>query len=172
MKRRLNFLFVDLLVGLFFGLFSALTVADEAPSPAALFAATLPNADNRAVALAGYRGKPLIVNFWARWCPPCRAEIPELIDFRAAHRGQIEVLGIGIEDDARAVKEFAKVYAINYPLFVAGEQGIPLMKELGNTRGGLPYTVFIDRQGQIVGKKTGQIKAADLAAVAEILLKK
>ena len=161
---------------LFFALFSALTAgparADEAPSSAALFAATLSDADDKAVALATFKGKPLIVNFWARWCPPCRAEIPEFIKFRTAQKGRIEVLGIGIEDRAAPVKEFVKAYEINYPVFVAKEHGIPLMKALGNTRGALPYTLFIDRNGQIVGKKLGQLSETDLNAVAEILLKK
>lgn len=157
---------------LFFSLFSTLTAADEAPSSAALFAATLSDADDKAVALSIYKGKPLIVNFWARWCPPCRAEIPEFVKFRSANKGQIEILGIGIEDKAEPVKEFAKAYNINYPIFAAKEQGIPLMKALGNTRGGLPYTLFIDRNGQIVGKKLGLVSESDLKAAADFLLKK
>ena len=141
------------------------------PSSAPLFAATLNDLDDKPVALERYRGKPLIVNFWARWCGPCRVEIPELIAIRRANKGKLEVLGIGIEDKADAAKEFAKAYEMNYPVFVAREKGIPLMQALGNTKGGLPFTIVIDRSGQVVQKKMGIMKKADLDAAAELALK-
>lgn len=151
---------------------STLAVAQEMPSSAPLFAATLADFDDKPVALERYKGKPLVVNFWARWCGPCRAEIPELIKFRNAHKGKIEVLGIGIEDKAEPAKEFAKAYDMDYPVFVAKEQGIPLMQTLGNTKAGLPYTLFIDRNGQVISKKMGTIRKPDLDAVEGALLKK
>lgn len=154
-----------------FSLFFRLTVADELPSSAPLFAATLNDLDDKSVALERYKGKALVVNFWARWCAPCRAEIPELIKFRAAHKGKIEVLGIGIEDKAEPAKEFAKAYEMKYPVFVAKEKGFPLMQALGNTKGGLPYTLFIDRNGNVIEKKMGLIRPSDLAGVTEALLK-
>ena len=156
---------------LVFALVAASTAADEMPSSAPLFAATLNDLDDKPVALERYKGKPLIVNFWARWCGPCRTEIPELIRVRNAHKGKLEVLGIGIEDKADAAKEFAKAYEMDYPVFVAKEQGIPLMKALANTKGGLPFTLLIDRNGQIVQKRLGVMKKADLDAAAELLLK-
>ena len=160
------------LSALVFALFGVLTAtADELPSSAPLFAATLNDLDDKPVALERYRGKPLIVNFWARWCGPCRVEIPELIAIRKAHKGKLEVLGIGIEDKADAAKEFARAYEMDYPVFVAREKGIPLMQALGNTKGGLPFTIVIDRNGQVVQKKMGIMKKADLDASAELALK-
>jgi thiol-disulfide isomerase/thioredoxin len=141
------------------------------PSSAPLFAATLNDLDDKPVALERYKGKPLIVNFWARWCGPCRVEIPELIAIRKAHKGRLEVLGIGIEDKADAAKEFARAYEMDYPVFVARDKGIPLMQALGNTKGGLPFTIVIDRNGQVVQKKMGIMKKADLEAAAEVALK-
>jgi len=161
-----------LLPSLVFAVFSALTAtADEMPSSAPLFAATLNDLDDKPVVLERYRGKPLIVNFWARWCGPCRVEIPELIAIRQAHKGKLEVLGIGIEDKADAAKEFARAYEMDYPVFVAKDKGIPLMQALGNTKGGLPFTIVIDRNGQVVQKKMGIMKKADLEAAAELALK-
>ena len=154
-----------------FGLFSAFTAAaDDMPSSAPLFAATLSDLDDKPVALSRFKGKPLVVNFWARWCGPCRAEIPELIEFRKQHKGKVEILGIGIEDKAEPAKEFAKAYDMDYPVFVAKDKGIPLMKELGNTKAGLPYTLFIDRNGQVVQRKMGLVKKTDLEAVTPQLL--
>jgi thiol-disulfide isomerase/thioredoxin len=152
-------------------LFSTLTAAEEMPSSVPLFAASLNDLDDKPVALERFKGKPLIVNFWARWCGPCRAEIPELIAIRKANNGKIEVLGIGIEDKAEPAKEFARAYEMDYPVFVAGGKGIPLMQALGNTKGGLPFTLVIDRNGQVIQKRLGVMKKADLDTAAELLLK-
>jgi len=160
-----------ILPALFFALFFTLTAADEMPSAAPLFAASLHDLDKQPLALTTYRGKPLIVNFWARWCAPCRAEIPELVAIRKANRGKIEVLGIGIEDNNEAVRDFARSNGMNYPVFVAKDKGIPLMLALGNDKGGLPFTVAIDAHGRMVYKKLGLMKKADLEAAAELLLK-
>ena len=161
--------FVQLASAVVLTVFSTLTVAQQI-SPDALFASTLNDLDDKPVALARYKGKPLIVNFWASWCGPCRAEIPELIKVRQAHKGKLEVLGIGIEDRAEPAKEFAKAYDMDYPVFVAKDKGIPLMQALGNSKGGLPYTLFIDRHGQVVGQKMGLVRKADLDAHLDALL--
>ena len=169
MRTRFASLFFALFCGLSAG--SSLAAGDEMPSSAPLFAATLSDLDDKPVALERYKGKPLIVNFWARWCGPCKVEIPELIAIRKAHKGKLEVLGIGIEDKADAAKEFAKAYEMDYPVFVAKEKGIPLMQALANTKGGLPFTLVIDRNGQVVQKKLGIMKKADLEAAADLALK-
>jgi thiol-disulfide isomerase/thioredoxin len=150
--------------------FAGTTLAHAAGSDS-LFAATLTDLDNKPAALEQYRGKPLIVNFWARWCGPCRAEIPELVKFSIEHKGKIEVLGINVEDKAEPVKDFAKAYDMSYPLVIAKDKSIPLMQTLGNSKAGLPFTVFIDRNGQVIQKKLGLVKKSDLDAAASLLLK-
>lgn len=160
-----------LLAALVLCLSAALVAAQEAPDSAPFFAARLIDPDEKPIAMASYRGKPLVVNFWARWCPPCRAEIPELNEFRKHHGGKIEVLGIAVEDEATGVKAFARDFPIRYPVFLAGgNAGTQLMRTLGNPRGGLPYTLFIDRHGRVVGHKVGLLRQRDLDAVAPRLL--
>ncbi len=115
-------------------------------------------------------GKPLIVNFWARWCAPCREEIPELNRLHERRGKQIAILGIGLEDSVDEVKTFEKKLPMKYPVFLGGDQAIPLMIELGNKRGGLPYTVFIDAKGNVIGEKLGRLTSHDLEKAARQLL--
>jgi thiol-disulfide isomerase/thioredoxin len=149
--------------------------AARADSADPLFAATLSDFDDKPAAMAAYKGRPLIVNFWARWCGPCREEIPELSKIRAKHKAKgtqsLEVIGIAIEDRPEPVRDFAKAYEIDYPVVLAKDKGLALMQALGNTRAGLPFTVVVSRQGNIVSRKLGVMRKADLDAAAEALLK-
>ncbi|MEW6514037.1 MAG: TlpA disulfide reductase family protein [Pseudomonadota bacterium] len=160
-----------LLIALLFTCFGLVAHAQEPQSAGQFFSISLPDQSGRAVPLAEYKGKPLIVNFWARWCIPCREEIPELRAVAAAHRAKgLTVLGIGLEDNVPNVQDFIKAYEMDYPLLFAQAQGIELMKTLGNTKAGLPFTVFIDHNGLIVGHKLGRISRSQLDAVAATLL--
>jgi peroxiredoxin len=144
----------------------------EMPSSDPLFAATLHDLDDKPAALANWRGKPLVVNFWARWCGPCRVEIPEFLKARAKYKARgAEVLGLGLEDKPEAVREFAKAYEMDYPVLLAKEQGIALMQALGNPKAGLPFTLAIDRRGKVVYKKLGGMKPADIEAAFDAALK-
>ena len=146
--------------------------AVHAASGNALFAATLSGTDDKPVALAGLRGKPLIVNFWARWCAPCRVEIPELVKTQEKYRKRgLLVVGIGLEDKAESVRDFMKAYEMDYTVLLARSGGIELMQALGNTRAGLPFTVAIDRRGEIVAIKLGAMNRAELDGAAEAALK-
>jgi thiol-disulfide isomerase/thioredoxin len=148
-------------------------LAQAAAGPDALFAATLNDLEQRAVALEKYRGKPLIVNFWARWCGPCRVEIPELAKLHEKYQARgLVVLGIGLEEQPDSARDFAKAYEMTYPVLLGdNRKTLWLMQTLGNARGGLPFTVAIDRGGQIVSRKLGLMTAADLEAAAQALLK-
>jgi len=153
-------------------LLPSLALAEDFPPAEPLFAATLSDVADKPAAMSVYKGKPLIVNFWARWCAPCREEIPELSKARAKYKARgLEVIGIAIEDNAEPVREFAKAYDIDYPVVLAKSKGLWLMQVLGNTRAGLPFTVAIDRKGNIVSRKLGGVKKADIEAAAEAALK-
>ena len=156
------------------GLLASAAHATEGIDTAAFFSASLTGLDGQPVAMEKFRGRPLIVNFWARWCGPCREEIPELVKLRAEQAADgIEVIGVAIEalDKIEAVRDFAKAYDMRYPVVVAAKEGIPLMRALGNPLAGLPFTVFIGRDGKPVGSKMGLVRRADLEASAQVLLK-
>jgi thiol-disulfide isomerase/thioredoxin len=130
-----------------------------------LWATTLIGLDDQPVAMDQYRGRPLAVNFWARWCTPCRDEIPDFVRARAKFKAKgIEVVGIAIEDKAGPVADFAKAYEMSYPVILAGDKGIALMQAMGNKRAGLPFTVVVDRQGQVVASKLGPMKMPEIEA--------
>ena len=145
-----------------------------APAPrtgrAVLFAAPLIDLDSQAVTLAKYRGKPLIVNFWARWCGPCKVEIPELVDLQKRNTG-VEVLGLNLENNAPTVRDFAFAYDINYPVFLTREPGLALMRALGNSKTVLPFTVVINRHGTVVSTHVGAMTREKLDAAVLLALK-
>lgn len=134
-----------------------------------LFAAALADLDHRP-ARVPRRGRPLVVNFWARWCGPCKVEIPELVALHARERG-VDVIGIALEDQGAAVRDFARAYEMDYPLLLAREgSGLDLMRALGNPKAGLPFTLALDGQGAIVALRLGVLTRAQLdAAVARAL---
>jgi thiol-disulfide isomerase/thioredoxin len=128
----------------------------------ALFAATFPDADGRPQPLAQWRGRPLVVNYWATWCPPCVEEMPDLQQVRDAYfdRG-VEIVGIGI-DNAAKIAAFRDQHRLSLPLLVAGAGGSDLNRALGNTGGALPFTVLIGPNGRVRERHLGQIKPEQL----------
>jgi peroxiredoxin len=126
------------------------------------FAQTFPDADGTPQPLAQWRGRVLVVNFWATWCPPCVEEMPDLQAVRDEYRGRgVEVVGIGI-DNAEKIRAFRDRMNLRLPLLVAGAGGSQMGQALGNLSGALPYTVLIDRDGRVAQRKLGQIKPAEL----------
>lgn len=114
---------------------------------------TLTDADGKSHSLAGYRGKWVIVNFWATWCPPCLEEIPDLVAIKEA-RKDVEVIGIAMEfQDARQVMQFADGMFVNYPI-VLGDRKIS--ESIGQVDG-LPTTFIYDPQGKLAERHVGKI---------------
>jgi thiol-disulfide isomerase/thioredoxin len=112
--------------------------------------------------LDNFRGHPVLVNFWATWCPPCVREMPEIdIFFRENSPRGWQVVGIAV-DKPEAVVQFLVRTPVQYPIAMAGFAGVELARSLGNANGGLPYTVLIDRDGKIHWSKAGETTAAEL----------
>ncbi|MCD6671748.1 MAG: TlpA family protein disulfide reductase [Burkholderiaceae bacterium] len=135
-----------------------------------LLGLAMPDAQGREVRLADWRGRPLVVNFWATWCPPCVGEMPELSEMQRdyAARG-LQIVGIGI-DSNKNIRQFAEKMPMSYPLLVAGTGGAELTRRFGNTSGSLPFTAVIDREGRIRHRILGRFDNAELrAAIAATL---
>ncbi|WP_432719299.1 TlpA disulfide reductase family protein [Jeongeupia wiesaeckerbachi] len=118
--------------------------------------------------LSSLQGKPLVVNYWATWCSPCREEIPEFVALAKQYAGKVRFVGIAI-DDAPAVSAFAKQYKMNYPTLIGEADAMALMKQEGNTIGGLPFTAIYDSKGKRVATHTGRLSAAQLEATLKTL---
>lgn len=148
--------------------------AEEMPATAPLFALSLPMPNDKQLAFETLKGKPLVINFWARWCGPCRKEIPDFAEMNTKYQGKgLVIVGIAVEDAGSrdSVREFAKAYEMNYALVIAGVQtGVELMKTLGNPKSGLPFTLIIDRNGKIVSKKLGAMTKAEMEATIKQIL--
>jgi thiol-disulfide isomerase/thioredoxin len=122
-----------------------------------LLGATLPDSAGRMQPLAQWRGRILVVNYWATWCPPCRDEMPMLsrLQQRYAARG-VQFVGIAL-DDADRVRQFARETPLAYPLLVADDSFAETSLALGNARMGLPYTVVVDREGRLLAAALGRL---------------
>ena len=112
------------------------------------------------VHLNKFKGKWLVLNFWATWCEPCREEIPELNQF-AKDNKDITLIGIAI-DDMEAIEKFQKDTAIEYLSLVSNMDGVKLSQSLGNIKGVLPFTVIIDSSGNTVKSFYGKVKIPEL----------
>jgi thiol-disulfide isomerase/thioredoxin len=139
-------------------------------NPLALYNARLPGLDGQEFLLSSLKGRPLVVNFWATWCAPCVQEMPYL-DSMAKERPEIAFVGIGI-DTASNIAQFVAKLPVSYQLLVAGHAGIALVRELGNTAGGLPFTLLFDANGSIFDSILGQVEPTDLRQRIERLVTK
>lgn len=112
--------------------------------------------------MAAWRGRPLLVNFWATWCPPCIEELPMMEAFWREHAAKgLQMVALAI-DQPSAVRRFLERIPLSFPVGLAGLEGTQLAKSLGNASGGLPFSVFFDRNGGIYKQKLGQLQPADL----------
>jgi thiol-disulfide isomerase/thioredoxin len=109
--------------------------------------------EGRVLSSAQWRGRVVIVNFWATWCPPCREEIPEMIDLAKRFGGRLQIVGVSEDDDAalEEVREFARNEKINYPIVMGGSE---ISREYGGVPA-LPTSFLIDTNGHVVQKHVG-----------------
>jgi thiol-disulfide isomerase/thioredoxin len=120
------------------------------------------------VRVADFRGRPLLVNFWATWCPPCVEELPMLNTFHQAQAARgWQVLGLAV-DQPSAVRSFLQKLPLNFPVGMAGFAGTELSRTLGNPAGALPFSVVFSPSGEVVHRKLGKLSEADLSQWAQL----
>jgi len=170
--RRRPFLLLTLIAGaaaLALGMGVALWTR-SAPDATALLALSLPDTQGVAQPLGQWRGKVLVVNFWATWCAPCREEMPEFVRAQRELGPQgVQFVGIAV-DKPDQVAQFAKQLDLNYPALIGGYDTVDVSKPLGNRLAALPFTVILDRQGHIVLTQVGPLKPNQLRSTLANLI--
>lgn len=134
----------------------------QAPQIDHLWALTFDTPQGTALPMASFRGKPLLVNFWATWCPPCVEEMPLLDSFFREHAAKgWQVVGLAV-DQPSAVRTFLQRTKVTFPIGMAGLEGTDLTRQLGNMNGGLPFTVVLGPDGAVRERRMGRVSEADL----------
>ena len=129
---------------------------------------SLKNLSGEKISLSDFAGKIVVLNFWATWCPPCEAEIPDFINVHNEYKDQgTTFLGVSLDDDLNALKQFVFDYNISYPILVDNQ--------VANVSGNwgisaIPTTYFIDTDGEIIDKWIGQIPKQELVSIIKGLL--
>ena len=144
--------------------------ADERRAADALLAVELPDEKGQVLRMAQWRGRILVVNFWATWCVPCREEMPHFMKAQAKDGGRgLQFVGIAV-DQPDKVGQFVQELALNYPTMVGGMGAIELSRDLGNKLMALPFTIILDRAGRVAHTQLGPLPPDKLHALLEPLL--
>ena len=140
-----------------------LTAVQTSAAEDALWTMSFDTPDGQPQPMSKFRGKPLLLNFWATWCPPCIEELPLLDAFYQEHKGKgWQVLGLAV-DQPSAVRKWLQAKPLSFPVGMAGFSGTDLRKTLGNLAGSLPFTVVLGASGALLHRKTGKVSKEDLA---------
>ena len=120
------------------------------------------------LAMAQFLGKPLLLNFWATWCPPCVEELPLLDDFYLKNKAQDwQVVGLAV-DQTSAVQRYLRQAPLSFPVAVVGAGGIELSRAWGNLSGALPFSLVFGAEGKLLHQHLGKVSQDDLSAWARL----
>jgi thiol-disulfide isomerase/thioredoxin len=139
-----------------------ISISHAESKPAVLTEFSLDDLSGKTHNIKEWQGKVIVINFWATWCPPCLKEMPMFVDMQNQYDSQgLQFIGIAL-DEAEPVKEFVAAKKINYPILLGGEQGVKIAHDLGNIVNTVPFTVVINRKGEIVDTQMGEVKGDEL----------
>ncbi len=149
---------------------SSLTAPDDSGDnpPVDLWSQRFERPEGGELVMATLRARPLLINFWATWCPPCVKELPEIDRFWRSHAQQLAVVGLAI-DSAEPVRAFLQKTPISFAIGLAGMAGTDLTRSLGNHAGALPFTVLLGADGSVRQRKLGETNLAELERWARAL---
>jgi len=163
MTMRAFLLVLAALAGLFSDHASAMKLGDVAPD------FTRADQGDKDVQLSRYRGKLVLLNFWASWCPPCREEMPVFSRWqKTLQPAGLQVIGVSMDDDRSEVKRFLSQYPVSYPIVMGDAR---FAEQFGGVLG-LPLTYLIDAQGRVVARYQGEADLAKMEAKVKEMLRR
>jgi thiol-disulfide isomerase/thioredoxin len=143
---------------------------EERRAAAALLALELPDENGTVLRMEQWRGRVLVVNFWATWCVPCREEMPQFMKAQEAQGSRgLQFVGIAVDQPDKVV-QFVKELRLNYPTMVGGMGAIELSRDLGNRLMALPFTIVLDRAGRVAHTQLGPLSPDKLRGIVDPLL--
>ena len=144
-------------------------VAQTSPMP--LPEIYLPDVSGKLHSISEWKGKILVINFWATWCPPCLKEIPEFMALQEQYAAKgLQFIGIAI-DDRESVQEYLVSNKVNYPILIGGVTGIALAQQLGNRFDAVPFTLVVNPQGLIIHQHPGEFSSEQIVEIISPLIK-
>lgn len=162
---------IALLGGVLVQQFSQQYVRTQKTMPASLVVGdplstfNLPDLTDKQHAISQWQDKIRIINFWATWCSSCLIEMPEFIKLQNewGHKG-LQFIGIAVEDK-QTVATYLHTHPVNYPILIAGDEGMALSRRLGNRYGTIPFTLIVNQYGYIIAKRHGTISRENILSI-------